>query len=279
MSYQSWSSKLEGELRSRGVSQREIGRALEFWDEAFGDRREAGMSEEEALTDLGSVEAAATAVMEGLSPLQRGVCGLRKNRERAILVIVLLVVGAIVWVPLAVALAIAALAVYVTLWCLIVAAWAFEATGYLMGASSLVAFALAVSSGNLLAGAYDGGIALAVGGAAVLLTPFAIQLTSILFHTSIRFCRWVAHFFVRVARGSDAAPAHEAPSSFWWSRHADAFRTLLVVGGIICGAGLVLVLVALVACGFAPASIQPLPNFDVPLLGRVGYMVFPRTLG
>ncbi|MEE8704817.1 MAG: hypothetical protein SOH58_07435 [Olsenella sp.] len=71
----------------------------------------------------------------------------------------------------------------------------------------------------------------------------------------------------------------EAASAFWWPRHADAFRALLVVGGIVCGAGLVLVLVALVACGFAPASIQPLPSFDVPLLGRVGYMVFPRTLG
>lgn len=271
MRYEKWASQFEDALREKGIGEAEIGRAREYWDEAYSDRCEAGMSDESAMEDLGSVDEAVSSVMESLPPFQRSLCGLRKNRERSVLVILLLVLGAIAWIPLVFALAMLAVAVYVLLWSLIVAAWMFEATGYVLGASSVVAFVLGAVSGNWVAAALDGGAALAVGGAAVFLTPLAIQVTSILFRTSIRFGHWIAHFFVRVARGDEAGPMVEELKGFWWARHADTSRTFFVVGGIILGAGVALVLAGLIACGFKPGDVAPLPRVNVGAHGSIGF--------
>ncbi|KUH58356.1 hypothetical protein AUL39_04925 [Tractidigestivibacter scatoligenes] len=203
------------------------------------------MDEEAAVYDLGSVDAAATSVVESMPTIQRSFCNLRQNHERTALVTVPLVLGALAWVPVVFAIAMMTVAVYVLLWSLILAAWAFVASGYVFGLSSIIAFILGATSGNWVAGAMDGGVSLALGGAAVLLTPIAIQVTSILYQTSIRFGRWVAH---------------------------------LVVGAIICGAGAAMALVSLIACGFAPDTVAPLPTVNAGFLGTISYPHLPQSL-
>jgi uncharacterized membrane protein len=83
------------------------------------------MDEEASVYDLGSVDAAATSVVESMPTIQRTFCNLRQNHERTALVTVLLVVGAFAWVPVVFAIAMMTVAVYVLLWSLILAAWAF----------------------------------------------------------------------------------------------------------------------------------------------------------
>ena len=278
MSYEQWNSELEETLRKRGVSAKEIDQAREYWYEAYRDRIESGMDEEAAVNDFGSVDAAAASVVESMPTIQRSFCNLRQNHERTALVTVLLVLGAIAWVPVVFAIAMLAVAVYVLLWSLILAAWAFVASGYVFGVSSIIAFILGATSGNWVAGAMDGGGSLAIGGVAVLLTPIAIQVSSILYQASIRFGRWVAHFFVRVAKGDEAGSLSAEPLSFWWSRHPDTFRVFMVVGGIICGAGLALALISLIACGFAPDTVAPLPTVNAGFLGKISYPHLPQSL-
>ena len=128
MSYEQWNSELEETLRKRGVSAKEIDQAREYWYEAYRDRIESGMDEEAAVNDLGSVDAAAASVVESMPTIQRSFCNLRQNHERTALVTVLLVLGAIAWVPVVFAIAMLAVAVYVLLWSLILAAWAFVAS-------------------------------------------------------------------------------------------------------------------------------------------------------
>lgn len=137
---------------------------------------------------------------------------------------------------------------------------------------------LGATSGNWVEGAMDGGVSLALGGAAVLLTPIAIQVTSILYQASIRFGRWVALFFVRVAKGDEAGSPSAEPLSFWWSRHPDTFQVFMVVGAIICGAGLAMALVSLIACAFAPETVAPLPTVNVGFLGTISYPHLPQSL-
>ena len=83
------------------------------------------MDEEAAVNDLGSVDAAATSVVESMPTIQRSFYNLRQNHERTALVTVLLILGALAWVPVVFAIAMLAVAVYVLLWSLILAAWAF----------------------------------------------------------------------------------------------------------------------------------------------------------
>lgn len=148
-----------------------------------------------------------------------------------------------------------------------------EATVYVLGSVDAAA-----TSGNWVAGAMDGDVSLALGGAAVLLTPIAIQVTSILYQASIRFGRWVAHFLVRVAKGDETGSPSAESLSFWWSRHPDTFQVIMVVGAIICGAGLAMALVSLIACGFAPDTVAPLPTVNTGFLGKINYPHLRQSL-
>ena len=93
MTYEEWSEELNHALEKRGVSKAETERALSFWREAFEDRTESGMGESEAVADLGNAEEAADAVVESLQPFEKSRLGLSQDKERTILVIVLLIIG------------------------------------------------------------------------------------------------------------------------------------------------------------------------------------------
>lgn len=189
MAYEEWSEELRHALEKRGVSKAETERARIFWQEAFEDRTEAGMDEEGAVADLGSAEEAADAVVESLPPFQKSLLGLRQNKERTILVIVLLIIGAIVWVPLVFAAALVAVNIFLALWSAIGCIWLADGAAMLSGITGIVALIWGCAEGYPAAGLAEGGTMIAVGGASVILIPLAIQLTSILCHLQARFVR------------------------------------------------------------------------------------------
>lgn len=139
MTYEEWSEELRHALEKRGVSKAETEQARIFWQEAFEDRTEAGMDEEEAVADLGSAEEAADAVVESLPPFQKSLLGLRQNKERTILVIVLLIIGAIVWVPLIFAAALVAVNIFLALWSAIGCVWLADGAAMLSSITGIVA--------------------------------------------------------------------------------------------------------------------------------------------
>ena len=139
MTYEEWSEELRHALEKRGVSKAETERACAFWQEAFEDRTEAGMDEEEAVADLGTAKEAADAVVESLPPFQKSLLGLRQNKERTILVIALLIVGAIVWVPLVFAAALVAVSIFLALWSAIGCVWLADGAAMLSGIAGIIA--------------------------------------------------------------------------------------------------------------------------------------------
>jgi uncharacterized membrane protein len=215
------------------------------------------MDEEEAVADLGSAEEAADAVVESLPPFRKSLLGLRQNKERTILVIVLLIIGAIVWVPLVFAAALVAVSIFLALWSAIGCVWLTDGAAMLSGITGVVALIWGCAEGYPAAGLAEGGTMIAVGGASVMLIPFAIQLTSILYHLQARFVRWVAHFFMRVMN-PDAVIEEKTPT-LWWRRHPDTFRLLLTIGGIICAAGAILALIGFAVSGADAAVFSALP--------------------
>lgn len=269
MTYEEWGEELRQALEKRSVSKAETERACAFWQEAFEDRTEAGMDEEGAVADLGSAEDAADAVIESLPPFQRSLLGLRQHRERTILVIVLLVLGAIVWVPLAFAAALVAVSIFLALWSAIGCVWLADGAAMLSGITGVVALIWGCAEGYPAAGLAEGGTMIAVGGASVMLIPLAIQLTSILYHLQARFVRWIAHFFMRVV--NPEAAIEEKASTLWWRRHPDTFRLLLTIGGIICAAGAVLAFIGFAASGFDASVFSALPAINPATLGTLSF--------
>lgn len=163
-------------------------RQLEYFSEILDDMVEDGVQEYEAVASLGPVSQVAERILQE-TPLPL----LVRSRMRpaggwTALTVILLVLGAPVWMPLLVALASVVLAVYVVLWAMIIAAFAVVLA---IGAGG-IALLIAAASGVLLTAAQ---ILMAVGGA-TLLTGLGV----LAFFAAVAIARGLARLTVAFGR-------------------------------------------------------------------------------
>ncbi len=117
-------SRLETELS--GLPREDAAERLAFYVEMIDDRVEDGLPEESAVAELGSVEDLAARIRADI-PLSRLVRErVRSWRKRSVGEIVLLVLGAPLWIPLLIAVFAVLLSVYIAVWAVIVSVWAAE---------------------------------------------------------------------------------------------------------------------------------------------------------
>jgi uncharacterized membrane protein len=107
------------EDRFNGLSKEDIAERLAFYSEAIDDRMEDGLTEEEALAQLGSVDSIAAQIVND-AERQRPV---KEKRRMGALEIVLLILGSPIWISLAAAAFSVAVSVYATLWACIGSFW------------------------------------------------------------------------------------------------------------------------------------------------------------
>ena len=107
-----------------GLPQNDIDERLAFYDEMIDDRTEEGLSQEEAVTAIGSIDeiVAQTVADTPLTKIAKE--RMKTKREFRPWEIILIVVGSPVWLSLGIAAVAIILSLYITLWSLIVALWA-----------------------------------------------------------------------------------------------------------------------------------------------------------
>ena len=114
------------ELRN-GLSvlpEEDIEERIAFYSEIIDDKIEEGLSIEDAIKEIGSVEEIVSAIIENI-PLSRFVKEkIKPRRSLSALEILLIVLGIPVWFPLISALGAVALALYVAVWSVIISLWA-----------------------------------------------------------------------------------------------------------------------------------------------------------
>lgn len=123
-------NKLEFLTRLRsgltGLPHDDIEERVGFYSEMIDDRMEEGLSEEEAVAQVGPVDQVISLIIAE-TPLTKLVKEkVRTNRRLRAWEIVLLIVGSPLWVPLLIAAIAVALSLYITLWALIICLWAVE---------------------------------------------------------------------------------------------------------------------------------------------------------
>lgn len=123
----------------RGLPQEDAERSLEFYEEMVNDRMEEGASEEEAVAALGSVEEITAQVLSEIPLAKLVKAKVKPNRALKVWEIVLLILGAPVWLPLILAVAVVLLAVYVTLWALLFSLYAMDFSMVVCGVVFIVA--------------------------------------------------------------------------------------------------------------------------------------------
>ena len=111
-------------VRLYGLPEADIDERVSFYEEMIDDRIEEGISEEEAVSDIGSLDGIVSEILAD-TPISKLVKEkIKPKRKLNTWEIVLLAVGSPVWFPLLLAAGIIALSVYIVFWAVIISFWA-----------------------------------------------------------------------------------------------------------------------------------------------------------
>ncbi len=165
MNKQEFTNQLTAALS--GLSQEDIKKSVDFYVEMVDDRIEDGMSEEEAIAALGSIDEIRSRILEEI-PIGKIVKEkITPKRAFSAGEIVLLILGAPLWLPLLLAFIIVGLALYLTFWIIILALYVVDLSVFISGIAGIVAAIInPFGVGNKI---FFAGCGIALLGAAVLL--------------------------------------------------------------------------------------------------------------
>ena len=130
----------------------EIEDRWDYYSEMIDDRMDEGLTEEEAVAEMGSVEAIAAQIVSDI-PLSRLVKEKIKPKKRfAAWEIVLLVLGSPIWLSLLIAVFAVILSLYVVLWSMMLSLWAVFAALAASALGCIAAGILLAATGSSPAG-------------------------------------------------------------------------------------------------------------------------------
>lgn len=111
-----------------GLPQEEVEERLNFYNEMIDDRVEEGLTEEEAVAAIGSVDEIVAQIIGDIPLTKIAAEKIKPKRQLKSWEILLLVLGSPVWFSVLVAAAAVVFALYASLWAVIVSLWAVFAS-------------------------------------------------------------------------------------------------------------------------------------------------------
>ena len=180
-----------GELRHRmaGLPQETVERTVDYYSELIADSVEDGLSEEEAVARLGSIEEIVASVVKDTPLTQIVQTRVQEGKKKGISgwVILLLVLGAPVWLPVLIAVLAVLFALFIALWAVVIALWAVVAAVILTGLVAMVAGVVELCRLHL-----PQGLVLLGGGLVCLgLCALLFLLMKLITVGTVKLCKWL----------------------------------------------------------------------------------------
>ena len=163
--------------RLNGLPEEDIIKSIDFYGEMLDDRIEDGMSEAEAVEDLGSVEEIISQILSAVSLPRLVKEKVKPKRELKAWEIVLLVLGAPLWIPLLAAVILTVLAVYLSIWSVIISLYAVDLSIAVSGLACIGVAVALLFDGQFVPAGVVFGTGLVCMGLAILLF-FAFNLVT-----------------------------------------------------------------------------------------------------
>lgn len=164
-----------------GVPEEDINKSLDFYGEMIDDRIEDGMSEEEAVEALGSMEEIINQILSEVSLPKLVKEKVRPKQTLKAWEVVLLVLGAPVWVPIVLALCSVVLSCYLVVWVMIISLYVLDLSVAFSGLAMVAtAFAALVQGQFAVFGMMFGCGLMAVGLSILLFFGFNLVTKGIL---------------------------------------------------------------------------------------------------
>ncbi len=167
------------ELKRRlsGLPKSDLDERLLFYSEMIEDRMEDGLTEEEAVAGIGSVDEIIEQLMAEI-PLSRLVKEkVKQRRSLKAWEIILLVLGSPVWLPLLIAALAACLSLYLVLWAVLISVWAVDLSLAVSAVGGLFMASFDLVKSNPAGAAFMLGAAIVCAGLAILLFFACVELT------------------------------------------------------------------------------------------------------
>ena len=166
--------------RLSGLPQEDIDERIAFYEEMIDDRMDEGLSEEEAVSKIGSVEEIARQIMSEI-PLPKLVKEkISPKRSLKAWEIILLVLGSPVWIPLIIAAIAVLLALYVVMWAVVICFYAVDVSFVAGTLACIVGLFVSLMVGDLAVALYSLGAGLALAGLTILMFFVCIGITKAL---------------------------------------------------------------------------------------------------
>ena len=156
------------EARLAGLPEADRQSSLDFYAEMLDDLTEGGMTEQEAVASLGSVDAIVQEILMD-TPLPKLIkAKMKPKRRMRAWEIVLIAVGSPVWFPILIALFAVALSLYITLWAVVISLYAADLAFAISAPAGIVAAILLFVQGEAAGGLLFLGAGLVLAGLTVL---------------------------------------------------------------------------------------------------------------
>ena len=167
--------------RLQGLPEEDINKSIDFYCEMIDDRVEDGMSEAEAVDALGNIEEIISQILSEVSLPKLVKEKVKPKRALKAWEIVLLVLGAPLWIPLLAAVILTVLAIYLSVWTVIISLYAVDLSIAVSGLACIgVAVALLFDGQFVPAGVVFGAGLVCMGLSILLLFAFNLVTKGIL---------------------------------------------------------------------------------------------------
>ena len=165
-------------IKLDGLPKQEIDERVEFYSEMIADRMEEGLSEEDAVADVGSVDSIIDQIIAD-TPLTSIIKERIKRRKKpGAWGITLLAVGSPIWISLIAAAFAVVVSIYASIWAVVVSLWASFGAMVGVGVGGILGGVLLIGLGKAPAGFGLIGCALVCGGLSILMF-YACKYTTI----------------------------------------------------------------------------------------------------
>lgn len=163
--------------RLAGLPGEDVGRSMDYYSEMIDDRMEEGLSEEEAVRAIGSMDEAVAQILMETSLPKLVKAKVKRNRAPRAWEIILLILGSPIWLPLSIAALVIFLVICLLIWVLVLVLYAVDLSVAAAGIAGFLGAFAQVFAGRLAQGAFLLGGGLIGVGLAVLLF-FAFNLVA-----------------------------------------------------------------------------------------------------
>lgn len=184
-------------MKLEGLPQDDVEQTLEFYEEIISDKVEEGLTEEEAVAQLGPISDIVSQVMSEISLPKIVRERLRPKRELHIWERVLIILGAPVWFPILMAFFAVFLSLYLVVWAIVISLYAINISLWISGLVGIFGLFFYANIGSGAAATFVFGVGLASIGLAILVSIISAITIKWLLNFTKDLLLKVKKFFIR----------------------------------------------------------------------------------